>query len=1215
PVIDQNFSTTVDLVEINNITISAVDSIGRTRSITLLLDGDMLPEYYERLLGFDPQNPDSDSSLTQENEAGNGIPDGLEDFDNDGLAAYAEYKLGSDPFNKDTDGDGLEDAFELLATGTSLLKADTDGNGINDSDEDTDRDGLTNLEEQTLGTNPLNPDTDGDTLSDSDEVKIHLTNPLRRDTDSDDLTDDVEIMLGSDPLVADSDGDGILDGDEDYTSVIRDEELGVKVAITGKGYLAKELRIYNVTSEIFTNISALVSHVIDFSLDKPFEKAEITLTYDAQKVSDPSNLSLFYFNETLGTFIQIESTVDAANHTVTGITSHFSTFAIFYVPNWNALFEAEMNMGRGGADVVYVDVMFTMDSSGSMSWNDPYGYRKIAAKNFVGALIPGDRAGVVDFDSSAYLIRPLTDDFNAVNSSIDRIDSSGGTNIGAGVSVANNHLINSGNSSHAWMMILLTDGQGSYNNYYTQQAVANNITIYTIGLGSSVDSALLTGIATATGGKYYPVSSADQLPQVFRDISGEIEPTDSDNDGLSDALETGGFRDGFGNWYFSDPYDPDTDGDGLLDGEEAGTLVEFGGKKYFNIISKPTLADSDGDDLDDYEEVKRTSTIYVVNSPANAQNFLKAVYEGTDYSPYITAIVPASNPLNPDTDFDTIPDGEEIIWGTDPGSRDTDGDGIDDNKERGYGEDPTIFDITPPAIRVDFLSVSKDSFSFTTKYDFWYTVSDYGGVKDVALLKNDIERDRYSYSSRITTVNEHTYFETDLETILDAFRTARVDINADDWNGNYETALVYHRPSIYGQMAARLGSDTIYGNEIAGNLGTLSGLSAAIAEIPELVILIEDDPGGFLAGIRDLAGNIASDPSLFADLIASLPDAVKEKQLIENPYSKGSALHSSFANGWYSGYIGTQILSIFVGAGELKAVTSSAKFTELTGSVLTKMDDLKLLLRASKSFTVTERVGAFLVDDAASLGLTAPADMLGKIKTAVKQGRVMKHLTNIGNSRIISLKDYHNELVDILLRTGDDGANFVSAMDDVALKDMFSLNVRGADSQLMGKFRINLVKLNTRGVTSGEIEKFIGNMDKLKDVNGIDRVVRRVSAAGDPGNFKGAAFEVEYAASRKVDDIIEMGRSSEFSNTELTKPGDIDLIMQEGTKKVGYELKDRNFATWDRFNDDINDINKGFKDMVQNGKLDDYKIVFRERPPEDMINWLDSKNIPWGHYV
>jgi len=78
----------------------------------------------------------------------------------------------------------------------------------------------------------------------------------------------------------------------------------------------------------------------------------------------------------------------------------------------------------------------------------------------------------------------LTNDLDAVNSSINRLDASGGTNIGAGMSVANSHLINSGDPEHAWMVILLTDGQGSYNSCYTQQVIANSISVYTVGLGA-----------------------------------------------------------------------------------------------------------------------------------------------------------------------------------------------------------------------------------------------------------------------------------------------------------------------------------------------------------------------------------------------------------------------------------------------------------------------------------------------------------------------------------------------------------------------------------------------------------------------------------------------------------------------------------------------------------------------------------------------------------
>lgn len=552
PLENGKFSTELNIAGPSNVTIFGTDLAGRVHSSTLLLDGDMLPESYEYQLGFDPLNPDSDSSMTPESEAGNGISDGMEMLGGQ-LPSFVKSRIGAVPFSDDSDSDGLSDYFELMKLGllTDVNSADSDGDGVPDSEEDPDSDGLSNLEEQTYGTDPLRADSDEDTLSDGFEINSSGTDPLLPDTDGDGLSDDSELRLGTDPLNPDSDGDGIPDGDETYVSTMTDDTLGVTVEIEGTGDLANEVVIYEETSELFTNVSALVSPVVDFSLEnRTFENAEITIPYDPSKVPDPTNLSLFYFNESAGTFEPIESTVDPANHTVTGLTSHFSTFAIFYVPTWNALFDAEMNLGRGeggGVDVVYVDVMFAMDSSGSMSWNDPYGYRKTAAKNFVGALLPGDRAGVVDFDYYSSLIRPLTSDFDAVNSSIDSLDASGGTNIGAGMSTANSHLINSGDSEHAWMVILLTDGQGSYSDSYTQQAIANNITFYTIGLGSDVDTALLTGIVTATGGQYFHVSTAEDLPDVFRTISEEIEPTDTDGDGIPYITETTGLINDFGN--------------------------------------------------------------------------------------------------------------------------------------------------------------------------------------------------------------------------------------------------------------------------------------------------------------------------------------------------------------------------------------------------------------------------------------------------------------------------------------------------------------------------------------------------------------------------------------------------------------------------------------------------------------------------------------------
>ena len=64
PLENGNFSTELGLTGPANITVSGSDLAGRVHSETLLLDGDMLPESYEYQLGFDPLDPDSDSTLT-----------------------------------------------------------------------------------------------------------------------------------------------------------------------------------------------------------------------------------------------------------------------------------------------------------------------------------------------------------------------------------------------------------------------------------------------------------------------------------------------------------------------------------------------------------------------------------------------------------------------------------------------------------------------------------------------------------------------------------------------------------------------------------------------------------------------------------------------------------------------------------------------------------------------------------------------------------------------------------------------------------------------------------------------------------------------------------------------------------------------------------------------------------------------------------------------
>lgn len=629
-------------------------------------------------------------SQAVEGLAGMGI-DATSDRDGDGLSDRMELGLGSSPFSSDTDRDGLTDVFEFdrLFGYSSPKVADTDGDGTADGREDLDGDGLDALREQAVGTSPTEPDTDRDGSLDGAELAAG-TNPLAADTDKDGLRDGAEPAAGTDALDADTDDDGILDGED----VLRQQVVGldgIHVTLIGTGDLAGGLTVRKVTTdERAAGAGGQVGPAYDFSLSPPvaagLQQAELSVPFPADLgTAKPEDLRLFYLDPALGAWRPAaeDQAVDAQERVVTATVTHFSTYAIFDIRNWGQTWAAQDNpcrsRGGGGTDVVLLDLALVLDSSGSMSWNDPAGLRRIGAKSFVDALLPEDRAAVVDFDNWARIAQDLTSDKTAIKAAIDTIDDSGGTDIGAGVAAANQILLDNGDPARARMMILLTDGEGSYSPSLTTQAAAAGITIYTIGLGTSVDHALLSAIASGTGGTYTNVRTAAELPEVFRrlaqDTGGGADLTkDTDSDGLPDCVETEGALSGFQQRYTSEPLIADTDGDGLSDGEEVGEPtagINFFGLPIpgfpadlvvYHVQSDPAVTDTDGDGLSDPAELDLETAA-----------------------------------MDSDTDGDGLSDGTEVeTLSTSPDLGDTDGDtfsdGYEDSHRGDQGLDPLYVD-------------------------------------------------------------------------------------------------------------------------------------------------------------------------------------------------------------------------------------------------------------------------------------------------------------------------------------------------------------------------------------------------------------------------------------------------------------------------------------------------------------------------------------------
>lgn len=600
------------------------------------------------------------------------------DSDNDGISDAEEELFGTDPFKADTDGDGLNDKFELEA-GLDPLKKDSNDDGILDGDDDIDEDKLSNLEEQKYGTNPIFEDSDGDGLLDYDEIELYNTNANDEDTDKDGLLDYDEIKLGTDPNNADSNGNGIKDGDESFDTSITLEEYEkdgkVNLVVSGniKGEYIDDIIVTNMEgshSFITEDIPGYIGAPFRVGIYEQDAEQEVTLTFTVEQelIDQSGRIGLYEFDKEEMVLKEVETLTRSleTNEIVinTKLINEYKEYVILMADIWEEAWNKEIL--DPNTEFSEMDIVLTIDSSGSMSWNDENDLRKSGSIKLINKLEGNNRAAIVDFDSSAVIRQGLTTDKDQLINAINRIDSSGGTNISIGLAKAINALdmnsrsilteesinffysnkteetsleeeqgtsleneiddieiatlLNTDDESATRdrYIMLLTDGQSTVreNDPSLVYARENGIKIFTIGLGSEVEEATLRMIASTTGGKYLFATSADDLEGLFDELTTQTIDlyTDSDGDGIPNYFERN-LRLINGVILQLDPNNPDTDGDGLSDGFEIcgvdGDREKFFSqydpeKKAFRYNSRPDLRDTDYDGIEDKDDDKLT---------------------------------------------------------------------------------------------------------------------------------------------------------------------------------------------------------------------------------------------------------------------------------------------------------------------------------------------------------------------------------------------------------------------------------------------------------------------------------------------------------------------------------------------------------------------------------------------------------------------------------
>jgi len=204
------------------------------------------------------------------------------------------------------------------------------------------------------------------------------------------------------------------------------------------------------------------------------------------------------------------------------------------------------------------DLMLAIDTSRSMEALDfTVGGRQVTRmaviKGVIGRFIKardGDRIGIVVFGDQSFVLSPMTLDNQAVYKLVDNIVSrmaGDGTAIGDAIGLGVKKLRDRPEGSR--ILILVTDGENTEGSLpprlAAQLAAHEGIRIYTIGVGSKglvpfmedgrmtqvkmeIDEALLTEVASITGGEYFRATDTSALEQIYQRIDA-LEKTQAES--------------------------------------------------------------------------------------------------------------------------------------------------------------------------------------------------------------------------------------------------------------------------------------------------------------------------------------------------------------------------------------------------------------------------------------------------------------------------------------------------------------------------------------------------------------------------------------------------------------------------------------------------------------------------------------------------------------
>lgn len=183
----------------------------------------------------------------------------------------------------------------------------------------------------------------------------------------------------------------------------------------------------------------------------------------------------------------------------------------------------DLNMSAVGGTALALII----DSTGSMQNNDPQNTRIFGGKLVMDQAGSDWELGLVDFDTSADLVCFGAPSKEELKNRLNSIDSSGGTNIQAGLKEGHDYLVKPNKNKKG--AILLTDGvhntpSGHFDfANYVDTFVQKGWPVFTIGLTGDANAVLLSEIASMTGGLYLKANTHQDMIGIIDIILSEFK--------------------------------------------------------------------------------------------------------------------------------------------------------------------------------------------------------------------------------------------------------------------------------------------------------------------------------------------------------------------------------------------------------------------------------------------------------------------------------------------------------------------------------------------------------------------------------------------------------------------------------------------------------------------------------------------------------------------